>query len=166
LLLYIWRCYKIVALKANQKNMGFESPQEDVKAEEAMTPEQAELTLQREESYGKLSPEQQELLKESNLNVKQRTALGGLIGGFQRIITGTIGENKVEIVFDPHQSWEGFAEAKVDGEELSREDSLALRDKYLAVAEYQTKENANVKQSNAEIRGKLSLREKVAKLLS
>ena len=114
------------------------------KAEEAMTPEQAELSLQKEEGYGKLSPEQQELLDKCDLNVKQRTSMG--IIGFQRIIKGTIGGSKVEIIFDPEHDWMGSAEAKIDGEDVPEEDARALRKKYQAIAEFQTKENSAVGQ--------------------
>jgi hypothetical protein len=126
--------------------MGFESPQEDIKAEEAMTPEQAELSLQREAGYGELSSEQQKLLERCNLNIQQRTALLGLVGGFQRIISGTIDGSKVEIIFDPGHDWMGSAHATIDGEEVPEKDARAMREKYQAVAEFQTKENAGVKQ--------------------
>jgi hypothetical protein len=129
-----------------------------------MTPEQAELSLSREEGYGKLSAEQQGLLKDCNLNVKQRTFMG--IGGFQRVISGTIRGSKVEIIFTPSQSWEAVAEAKVDGESVSQEEAVNLRHRYQAVAEFQTKQSIDLKQSNVEINKKKTLREKVLGLLS
>src|ERR1035437_1965883 len=90
-----------------------------------------------------LSPEQQALSKDCGLNIKWRTALGGLVVGSQRVITGTIeGGKKVEIIFDPSYlpDWRGGVEAKIKGKSVSSREAERLRDKYRAIAEFQTRE--------------------------
>lgn len=91
---------------------------------------------------GELSPEQQALLPNCNLSIKQKTALGGLMAGPQRVITGTINGEKVEIIFDPSYlpNWIGGVEAKVDGKPVPEKQAKELRDKYRAIAEFQTQE--------------------------
>lgn len=127
-----------------------------------MTPEQAELSARRESNLYALSEKQREIIKDCNLLIERKD-------GGERVITGTVGENEIEIKYFHKKNGPQFEEAvwaKVDGESASEGDAQKLLERYYNIADFQTKEATNLSRMDAEMSGKWNLREKLAKLLS